>query len=95
LREAQDFLGNRIDNIVADAIAAWGSDAQKARWLPGLAAGEVIGTIASTEGATVLPIAPATTASGGRIRGVKLAVTDARRKERRRDRYDRVGIWEE
>jgi acyl-CoA dehydrogenase len=60
---------------VADAISNWGSDAQKLRWLPGLAAGEVIGAVASTEGATLAPVTPATTVSGGHIHGAKLAVT--------------------
>lgn len=60
---------------VADAIFAWGSDAQKVRWLPKLVTGEIVGAIASTEGTTLIPVVPATTVSAGRIRGAKLAVT--------------------
>jgi acyl-CoA dehydrogenase len=59
----------------ADAIGSWGSDLHKSQWLGALAAGELIGAVASTEGNMLLPIAPETSVSGGRIRGQKHAVT--------------------
>ncbi|KTE77568.1 acyl-CoA dehydrogenase family protein [Sphingopyxis sp. A083] len=42
----------------AKAIELFGSDAQKARWLPGLASGETIGAIAFASGANALPARP-------------------------------------
>ncbi|WP_375398842.1 acyl-CoA dehydrogenase family protein [uncultured Sphingomonas sp.] len=59
----------------AEAIARWGSDEQQAHWLPGLAAGETIGVLASTEGNSVAPRTPATQVRGGKLRGTKRAVT--------------------
>ena len=59
----------------ADAIGLWGSDLHKTRWLGELAAGELIGAVASTEGNILVPTAPAISVSGGRIRGQKHAVT--------------------
>ncbi|MFE6665437.1 acyl-CoA dehydrogenase family protein [Streptomyces sp. NPDC057697] len=38
--------------LVAKTIAAWGDEAQKRRWLPGLTAGETIGCFALTEPGT-------------------------------------------
>jgi alkylation response protein AidB-like acyl-CoA dehydrogenase len=63
--------------LATEAIQAGGSEAQKRRWLPRLAQGEVIGCLAATEG----PAAPtaasvATTLAGGRLSGVKLPVAD-------------------
>lgn len=41
--------GFAVHNILAHYIAAYGTEDQKARWLPGLATGEFIGAIAMTE----------------------------------------------
>lgn len=68
--------------LAAECLMMAGSDAQKERWLPGLARGEVIGTVALVEhtGALV-PGAIAATATGGgdggvRLDGSKTAVAD-------------------
>jgi acyl-CoA dehydrogenase len=63
--------------LATEAILAWGSDAQKRRWLPKLASGEAIGCLALAEG----PRAPTpgsirVRAAGGRISGVKVPVPD-------------------
>lgn len=44
--------GMGIQSIVLHYISVYGSDAQKARWLPGLVSGEIIGAIAMTEPGT-------------------------------------------
>ena len=58
----------------AKAIELFGSDAQKARWLPGLASGETIGAIAFAAGPNALPPQPDVTFTGdkldGTVRGV-------------------------
>ena len=53
----------------AKAIELFGSDAQKARWLPGLASGELIGAIAFAAGPDALPRQPDLTFAGDRIEG--------------------------
>jgi len=63
--------------MAAEAIALAGSDAQKARWLPGLASGETVGTLAWAEG-TGVPAGPwATTAANAMVKGRKWPVPDA------------------
>ncbi len=44
--------GMGIQSIVIHYISAYGTDAQKARWLPGLVSGETIGALAMTEPST-------------------------------------------
>ncbi|HHS83032.1 MAG TPA: acyl-CoA dehydrogenase, partial [Devosia sp.] len=44
--------GMGIQSIVIHYISTYGSDAQKARWLPGLVSGETIGALAMTEPGT-------------------------------------------
>lgn len=63
--------------FLAEAIMAAGSDEQKAKWLPKIAAGEVIGCFASSEGPG--PITQGSLQSkvdGGRLSGTKIPVTD-------------------
>ncbi len=63
--------------LATEAIIAFGSDAQKANWLPKLAAGEVIGTLAHAEGGGVpSPRTTQVTASGEKISGTKMPVPD-------------------
>ena len=59
----------------AKAIELYGTDAQKARWLPGLASGETIGAIAFAAGADPLPAQPSVTLADGRLTGVAGAVS--------------------
>lgn len=59
----------------AKAIALYGSDAQKQRWLPGLASGEVIGAVAFAAGADALPTRPDVAFADGRLDGTARAVT--------------------
>jgi len=63
--------------FLAEALMLAGSEAQKAALLPKIAAGEVIGCVASSEGPGV-PTAGGVqaTVSGGKLSGVKLPVTD-------------------
>lgn len=63
--------------FLAEAVMLAGSEAQKAGILPKIAAGEVIGAMATSEGPG--PLTPASiqaTVSGGKLSGVKLPVTD-------------------
>jgi acyl-CoA dehydrogenase len=63
--------------LATEAIQLYGSDAQKRHYLPKLAAGELIGTLAMAERAG--PINPGKLATGiadGRLSGTKLAVPD-------------------
>jgi alkylation response protein AidB-like acyl-CoA dehydrogenase len=63
--------------FLAEAIMLAGDDAQKAEILPKIAAGEVIGALATSEGPGVLtPGALQTSVSGGKLSGVKIPVTD-------------------
>ena len=63
--------------FVAEALMLFGSDAQQATWLPKIAAGEVIGAFATSEGpGPVTPRSVQTAVSGGRLSGTKLPVTD-------------------
>lgn len=53
----------------AKAIALYGSDEQKDRWLPGLASGETIGAVAIAAGADALPRHPGLTFTDNRLSG--------------------------
>ncbi|ALE15793.1 Acyl-CoA dehydrogenase family protein [Altererythrobacter epoxidivorans] len=63
--------------IAAAAIVLGGSDEQKAKYLPKLASGEMIGTLAIDEGARHDPSKIATSVSGGKISGTKAFVHEA------------------
>lgn len=64
--------------LAAEAINLAGTTEQKARWLPGLASGEVIGTFATTEGAAAVGAGNFTTRfADGHISGTKFPVPDA------------------
>lgn len=63
--------------LATEALLRYGSEAQKAKWLPKLADGSVIGTIAVSEGPQ--QASPATlraTFASGRLNGTKLPVAD-------------------
>jgi alkylation response protein AidB-like acyl-CoA dehydrogenase len=63
--------------LATEFLLMAGSAAQKAAWLPKLAAGEVIGTFAFAEGTgTTTPRSIKTQANGGTLSGVKLPVAD-------------------
>lgn len=63
--------------LATEAILNHGSEAQKKAWLPKLAAGEVIGTLAHAEGGGVpSPRTTNVTYASGKISGVKLPVPD-------------------
>jgi len=65
--------------LTTEALLIAGTEAQKAKWLPKLAAGEIIGTLAWTEGRTSPSAALVrTTLSGGRLAGLKTPVPDAK-----------------
>lgn len=62
---------------VAEAIMLAGSDAQKAKWLPKLASGEAIGTLALSEGVgRVTETNIKASVAGGKLSGVKTPVAD-------------------
>ncbi|MFL5295280.1 MAG: acyl-CoA dehydrogenase family protein [Phenylobacterium sp.] len=63
--------------ILAEALMLAGSEAQQAAILPKIAAGEVIGALATSEGPGVLTASTLkATVSGGKLTGVKIPVTD-------------------
>src|SRR5215469_5613082 len=63
--------------FLAEALLMVGSDAQKQAWLPKIAAGEVIGCLASVEKPGPLTEAQVQArVEGGKLTGVKLPVTD-------------------
>src|SRR4030081_3008502 len=63
--------------LAAEAILLAASDAQKQKWLPKIASGEAIGTLALFEGTgNPSPKAIKLTASGGTLSGVKRPVPD-------------------
>ncbi len=63
--------------FVAEAVMLAGSDAQKSKWLPKIAAGEVIGCFATSERAGALTEAQVQArVDGGKLSGVKIPVTD-------------------
>ena len=64
--------------LAADAISLAGTEAQRARYLPGLASGETVGTFAYAEGAAGWTAdAVAASLEGGLLTGVKSPVADA------------------
>ncbi|MBR0894282.1 acyl-CoA/acyl-ACP dehydrogenase [Bradyrhizobium tropiciagri] len=63
--------------LAAEAILIAGSDAQKQKWLPKIASGDAIGTLALFEGkGNPSPKAVKVTANGGVLNGVKKPVPD-------------------
>src|SRR5580692_4393625 len=63
--------------LAAEAILLAGSDAQKKKWLPAIASGKAIGTLALFEGkGNPSPAGVKLTASGGSLNGVKKPVAD-------------------
>ena len=63
--------------LATEALIMAGSDAQKERWLPKLATGEVIGTFALAEGpGQPSPQRLATAEKGGKLTGTKIPVAD-------------------
>src|SRR3981081_4205540 len=63
--------------LAAEAILLAGSEAQKQKWLPLIASGDAIGTLALFEGkGNPSPEGIKLSASGGRLSGVKKPVTD-------------------
>ncbi len=63
--------------LAAEALLLAGSDAQKKKWLPKIASGEAIGTLALFEGAgNPSPKAIKLAADGGALNGVKKPVAD-------------------
>jgi len=63
--------------FVAEALLLFGSAAQKSKWLPKIAAGEVIGAFATSEGpGPVTARTIRTVVANNRITGVKIPVTD-------------------
>jgi alkylation response protein AidB-like acyl-CoA dehydrogenase len=63
--------------VLAEGIMAFGSDAQKASILPRVAAGELIGCLATSEGPGVVgPASLQCRVEGGKLSGAKIPVTD-------------------
>jgi alkylation response protein AidB-like acyl-CoA dehydrogenase len=62
--------------VGASALMLAGTEAQKAQWLPKIALGEVIATLAVDEGAHHAPGKSALKASGGKLSGEKRYVAD-------------------
>src|SRR5258707_11497566 len=63
--------------LATEALKLAGSDAQKKKWLPLLASGEAIGTLAVAEGPQPpRPRGIRTTFGGGRLNGRKVPVAD-------------------
>ncbi|UVI39053.1 acyl-CoA dehydrogenase family protein [Qipengyuania spongiae] len=63
--------------VAASAIILGGSEEQKAKWLPQLAAGEVVGALAVDERPRHDPAAIETQVSGGKLTGTKAFVHEA------------------
>ena len=59
----------------AKAVELFGSETQKARWLPGLASGETIGAIAFSEGPDALPRRPGVTLTDDRLDGTARGIS--------------------
>jgi len=63
--------------LASEALLLAGSNEQKSKYLPAIASGEAIGTVALAEGAGNLsPDSIAATFSGGKLNGTKIAVPD-------------------
>ena len=65
------------NTVAASAIILGGSEEQKAAWLPKLASGEAIATLAIDESARHNPAAIETSAAGGTVSGTKAFVHEA------------------
>ncbi len=63
--------------LATEALIIAGTDAQKAKWLPKLADGSAIGTVALAEGTSVPGTRSKLTIEGGKLSGVKQPVPDA------------------
>src|ERR1700710_1383879 len=64
--------------LAVEALMIAGSDAQKQKWLPKIASGDAIGTLALFEGkGNPSPSAIKLSAAGGTLNGVKKPVPDA------------------
>lgn len=63
--------------MATEALIAAGTDAQKAKWLPRLASGEAIGTVALGEGTAPAGARSKLVYGGGTLTGIKLPVPDA------------------
>lgn len=66
-----------LNTAAASAIVLGGSDAQKARWLPGIASGDVIATLAVDEGPRHDPARLSAKVEGGKLTGDKAFVPEA------------------
>ena len=66
-----------MNTVAASAIILGGSDEQKAKYLPKLASGEMIATLAIDEGAKHDPSVVETTVSDGKLSGTKAFVPEA------------------
>jgi alkylation response protein AidB-like acyl-CoA dehydrogenase len=66
-----------MNTVAASAIVLGGSDEQKAKWLPKLASGKAIATLAVDEGAKHDPSKIETSVSGGKLSGTKAFVHEA------------------
>ena len=63
--------------LAAEALRLFGSEEQKQKWLPQLATGDIIGTLAATEGAQApSPNSVKTQFSNGQINGTKVPLAD-------------------
>lgn len=63
--------------LASEAIKLFGTEAQKQAWLPKLASGDIVGTLAVSEGVhAASPRNIATAFSGGKLSGGKLPVAD-------------------
>jgi len=63
--------------LAAEALKIFGSEEQKLTWLPKIASGEIIGTIAATEGAQApSPNSVKSKFSNGKLSGTKIPVAD-------------------
>ncbi len=66
-----------MNTAATSAIVLGGSDAQKAKWLPRIAAGEAIATLAIDESARHDPATITTSVAGGKLKGTKAFVPEA------------------
>ena len=63
--------------LAAEALMLWGTEAQKSAWLPKLASGAAVGTLALCEGVgRVTERTIKAQAAGGKLSGVKMPVAD-------------------
>ena len=82
-------------SLATEAIKSWGSEAQKQHYLPKLAAGELIGTLAMNEGLGAPSVAALVRA--GKVTGHKLPVPDGDSADfavlTARDSHGKVGLY--